>query len=269
MKMKSIRAIVLACVAASVSFAQGGRIWHAAPGGLASQDGSSIDHPTTFSNALAKASAGDQVLLAEGEYPIATTVLLDKGVTVTGAGIDKTVFVRQAKTNARFFLLNHPAAVLEKATLRGASNGNSDAYGNAVLIDKEGGTMRDCRVSDCVSSGSFIRGTIAILGAQGLVDRCLVHDNQNSSNGTCGGVYLEAGRLENSLIYGNSCRWHGGGVYCKGGYVRNCTIVDNLSNQKQGGGLFWDGGGAAGICLQNLIVTGNRAPLDNGPGTPD
>ena len=269
MKRKSIFAILFAAAALPAVLAQGG-VWYASPGG--SGDGSSEGSPTSFDVALTQATSGDQIILAAGQYPLSQTVDISTGITITGAGAGKTFFLPVKGEQIRLFRLNHSGAVLEKVTVKGgiikASSGQKQ--GSGVLIDEQGGTLRDCRVTECQgldwgNSG----GAVAMKSANALVTRCTIDHNEHVSNGQGSGVYMKAGRLENSLIYKNKSLWAGGGVYYAGGTIRNCTIVGNETVEKTGGGIYWKCTDSDGVCLSNLIVTDNRAPADTSEGAPD
>ena len=189
---------------------------------------------------------------------------------MTGAGMDRT-FIMPLNMRNRLFYLDHPDCIVEGLTVKGAQadTKGGNPYGTGVWIGTRGGTLRRCRVTECTGKSASIQGAVAISSEHGLVDRCIISDNINDYNGMAGGVYLSAGCLENSLIYGNRCLWEGGGVFLRGGAVRNCTIVDNTASTRNGGGLYWSGSGSEGICLQNLIVTGNHAPADASSGSPE
>ena len=266
---KTILAILFAAAALPAVLAQGG-VWYASPGG--SGDGSSEGSPTSFDVALTQATSGDQIILAAGQYPLSQTVDISTGITITGAGAGKTFFLPVKGEQIRLFRLNHSGAVLEKVTVKGgiikASSGQKQ--GSGVLIDEQGGTLRDCRVTECQGlDWGDSGGAVAMKSANALVARCTIDHNEHTSNGQGGGVYMKAGRLENCLIYKNKSLWVGGGVYYAGGTIRNCTIVGNESVKQQGGGIYWQGTTSEGVCLSNLIVTGNKAPADTSEGAPD
>ena len=223
----------------------------------------------TLAFAVGKAQPGDRVILSEGTHLLTDTITVDKELTITGAGMDKTVIDRASnEMKTRFFILNHPKAVLENVTLRNAQHiGKYDERGNAVLIDKNGGTLRDSRVTACRSGNYYRRGTIAVCGVEGLVSHCVINNNTNfgSSTGHGGGIYLEKGLVENCLIYGNHALY-GGGVQVEGqGMVRDCTISGNHAGGT-GGGVYWNANPKVSAAFQNNLVAGNTAPMSPGPG---
>ena len=282
MRGTSISRFPAACLAVLCllvpSLVQAKSVWYASVDGKETVDGTAVDRATTFDKALEKAGDGDQIVLAAGEYVVRSTYDITKGITITGAGIDRTVFIpatdfpKDYNNYNRFFKLTHADSVLERVTVK-KSRHDRDAegkYGMGVWVVD--GTLRDCRVTEChhgPNLGYNQKGAVAVTGPNGLVTHCVIDHNANDYNSDGGGVYVEKGRLENSLIYGNNATYKGGGVYCNGGFVRNCTIVDNKADSQQGGGIYWAGAGADGICLQNLIVAGNEAPNDTGEGAPE
>ena len=282
MKDTFIRNLIAACAAVSVMLVPGlvvaGDVWYASPDGKDTATGTTAEAPMTFDMALTKAVDGDQIVLAAGEYVVRSTYDITNGITITGAGIDRTVFIpttefpNDSEKYTRFFKLTHADSVLEKVTVK-KSRHDRDAEGNygmgVWVVD---GTLRDCRVTEChhgPNKGYWQKGTVAITGPSGLVTHCVIDHNQHLFNSDGGGVYIENGRLENSLIWANVGCYYAGGVYYNGGIVRNCTIVDNVAQNRQGGGIFWKGNGSDGICLQNLIVAGNKAANDSGDGAPE
>ena len=274
MMMRKTCAMLFAWVAFSAAFAQGAE-WYASPAGSDTATGTTAEAPLTFDAALEKAVDGDQIILAAGEYPVGMTYDITNGITITGAGIDQTIFVPatdlpENHQYTRCFTLTHADSILEKVTVKKARHDPEFQKGMAVLVVD--GTLRNCRVTESyhkLNLGFFTFGTVAIMGPSGLVTHCIIDHNVNDHNGAGGGVYMEKGILENSLIYANQSAANGSGVCYAGGLVRNCTIVGNTSIGSNGSGLYWFQNGTAEICLQNLIVDGNSAPGDTGPGSPE
>ena len=223
---------------------------------------------------VAETIEGSTVLIAAGEYKLPDEIFLDYPVSLIGAGIDKTVLTVASPNQAtRLLWLNHPDAVVQDMTLKkGCHGGIYDDPGNGVLIGKHGGVLRHCRVTECVSrSGVYYHvGTVAILCDQGLVSRCVIDHNDIGWGGKGGGLYIEKGIAEDSLILDNWSENHGGGVFLKsGGTLRNCTVVGN-STKSNGGGLYVNYASLnAPVTLLNNIFADNKAPNDVGPGAPE
>ena len=224
----------------------------------------------TLSCALRKALPGEQISLAEGTYPLKETMVLDKKITVTGAGVDKTVFTRANEyMRSRFFRLDHPDAVLENVTVLGArQDGGDNQFGNGVFIDAGGGTMRFCRVTECESLRSYHRGAVAVASDRGVVSHCRIDHNRTLMDGNGGGLYTMDGLVDNCLVDANEAG-RGGGIYYRGGLIRNCTFAGN-SALREGGGLHWYSDQAeGGVAFQNVIFARNSAPDDAGKGAPE
>ena len=249
----------------------GKNCWYVAPNGddennsgLAADDGF-----RTINHAVQVAREGDQVFLVEGTHLLSETVTVDKELTITGAGMDKAIVDRvSTEMKTRFFIMNHPKAVLENVTIRNAAHvGKYDEYGSAILIEEQGGILRNSRVTACQAGNLYRRGTIAIRGVEGLVSHCIINNNTNFGGqaGYGGGLFVEAGLAENCLIYGNYAAL-GGGVRVTGeGMVRNCTIVGNTAYDK-GGGVYWEANPQGANAFQNNLVAWNDAVASPGPG---
>ena len=251
--------------------------WFVDPNGNDANRGgpTAADAFKTLDHALQVAAEDDHIFMTEGTHLFTETVTVDKGVVITGAGMDKTIIDRASDdVKVRFFILNHPKAMLENVTLRNALHCEKRyVKGDAILIDENGGTFRRSRVTACRSGDYYHHGIVAICGSNGLVSQCMIDHNENSggSGGSGGGVYLEKGILENCLIYGNTA-CHGGGVYVAGlwgasceGRMRSCTVVDNHASGN-GGGVYWKGYPKEAAAFQNVLVAGNTTPNNAGAG---
>ena len=77
-----------------------------------------------------------------------------------------------------------------------------------VEIGSDGGTLADCRVTDCTAGNvGCMDGAVKILGADAVVVRCLIDGNSVERgagwNNSCGGIYALAGRIESCVITNN------------------------------------------------------------------
>jgi hypothetical protein len=116
-----------------------------------------------------------------------------------------------------------------------------------------GGVIEDSTIVDNVEP--YDNGPVRVDG--GTMRRCSVLNNRSNSGTTGGGgIYLTAGRIENSLIAGNYTPQNGkpGGVYQSGGTMVNCTIAanSNLVTATVGAGVHRASG-----TLTNCVVYGN------------
>jgi len=77
----------------------------------------------------------------------------------------------------------------------------------------------------------------------GTIRNCLVYGNQCPTNGSVGGIYIEGGILESSVLTGNKGGTGAGGLNAAGGGITNCVV---WANQKYG--TTNDVGGTLGLC---------------------
>ena len=259
---------------------------HVAPDKMyfaASETTSSVypwDTPETASHDLLElveeAVDGTTIVLPEGEFAIEKTIVLDRGITLQGAGVNQTILKPASGMKQRLVRINHPDSVVSDLTIKGARHVvdayDLDKYGAGVWISAHGGTLCDCRVTDCQNAVGehSAYGVVAITGEDGLVTRCRIDHNGTSTaaDGFYGAVFVQGGRLENSLICKNTA-YSGGGIrYEKKGSVRNCTIADNIANKN--GGILWIGdGNVVNGMLENLIVNGNNVKTVEKDGNSD
>jgi hypothetical protein len=148
-----------------------------------------------------------------------------------------------------------------------------------ISVNGSGATVLDGqKLQRCVSvegaaavlSGFTIQNGRAVVGGgvycnAGTVQNCLVVSNQASgddvNDAKGGGVYLAYGVLSNCVVLSNSAvstntfqaAW-GGGVYCYGGLVQSCLLSNNVctADNVYGGGAALTGGQ-----LRNSLVTAN------------
>lgn len=227
---------------------------------------------TNLNEALLAASEGMLVSLDEGTHKVYETVSIPKGVTVRGAGRDKTT-IRAEQAFYPVVRINGAGTVLQDATIsngRMSESWKSEPVG--VLIGDEGGTMADCRVTDCSNNGNWrVHGAVKMTGKNALVARCLIDgntmmDGNPIGQNTSGGIHATKGRIENCVITNNIGMAYNGanasGLYLEGSVVvLNCTVLDNLM------GSGFDGGGVQAkdddVVVRNCIIDGNL----NGDGT--
>ena len=214
-------------------FATFGNVLYVATDGSDENDGSSPESAfATVQAALAVAAEGATVRVLEGEYALTQEVLITNEVTVSGAGMGRTILVRDASVaSMRIAQINHASAILEKVTLKNGKLTSGYAAGAWIRA----GTMQDCEVIGCGlahwgsgwNSGSCVR----LDAATAKLLRCHLHGNSSSSLWGTGMVLrLEGGGVaESCLIYDNrntngSAQYT---VYVGNGTLRNCTITGN------------------------------------------
>ena len=225
---------------------------------------------TNLNEALEAACEGVLVSLDEGTHKVYETVSIPKGVLVRGAGRDRTT-IHAEQPFYPVVRINDAAAILQDVTVahgRMSESWKSEPVG--VLIGDDGGTMADCRVTDCSNNGNWrVHGAVKMTGRDALVTRCMIDgntmmDGNPIGQNTSGGIHATAGRIENCVITNNvgmaydAEGVHASGLYLKGSVVvLNCTVLGN----RMGSG--YDGGGvqAADVdaVVRNCIIDGNRS----------
>ena len=147
--------------------------------------------------AVALAMDVDEIVMDEDTFPLSSTVTLDRKVTLTGAGKDKT-FLDFGK-NCRGFVINHDEAVLRKVCVMNCYNEVEANPGIGAYLVK--GRIEACRFTGARGKG----GT----GAYG------------------GGVYQ--GTHTNAVIRGNSASYGGGAADATLMELCGVNGLDNLT----------------------------------------
>ena len=225
------------CAASSTAFAD---TWYVATTGSGGNPGTEAAPFASIADALSAAQDGDEILVAPGTYAASATINVNKGVTVSGASRFNTV-VEASGTGFRLFSVNHADAVVRGLTIRGAT---CSSGGAGVLIGASGGTVEDCRITGntCTSKGNA-GGGVHFQSAGATLRRCRI--DSNATQGYGGGVFLgSGGRVETSLVTGNSADY-GGGIYVNQGgtscLVANCTVAGNSASHDARDAYFYQG----------------------------
>jgi hypothetical protein len=129
-------------------------------------------------------------------------------------------------------------------------------------LTASGGVIEDCTI---ITNTGVVAGGLQLDGSA-VARRCRITKNSSTWGYGPGGVcFNSGGRLENSLVFGNTTvGYNGGGVYMKGGSMVNCTVAGNVTS-KDGGGVSLTGG-----TITNCIIYRNTASPSNnyaGPAT--
>ena len=172
---------------------------------------------------------GQTASIDEGEFTVTATINLKSKVTVTGAGIDRTIlrFVQ----GERYFYLNNVSAVVSGLTIRGIRRTED----SCVTVT---GTLRDARVTQCKVTGAKYNGSSLRAADGGKIDSCIIDRCTNTTTlGQVPWVYprgvvnLLGGRLRNSLVTLNvsdsEAIVSAGSNDGTSGLLENCTVVSN------------------------------------------
>jgi uncharacterized repeat protein (TIGR01451 family)/CSLREA domain-containing protein len=212
----------------------------------------------TLRDAIASASAGDEILVPKGTYALATNQLqISKNVTIVGAGAN-LVTIKAPRADRVFEIDAGVALTMVGVTVTG---GAIDGNGGGFLVF---GTLNlyDSHVTN--NLGLSLGGGIYSVGTVLVVNTTI--SGNNSSGG--GGIFNDtAGKLtvEDSTIARNSTKGQGGGI---GDASTNVTTITNTTiaantasgSGNQGGGIY-DANGRAGLFATNVTIDANSAPI--------
>jgi hypothetical protein len=211
--------------------------------------------------ALGAVADGGTLELAEGRYRV--NLVLNRNVTVQGAGADRTIL--DGGGEGRVLTVEEGARV----TLRGVTvtGGKLDKE-----LERDGGgiwnvgilTLEDSEVTGnvAVDDGGGIRndGVLTLL-------RTKVHDNRATRWGSVGGgIYSPVIfgtpelRVEASTISGNVAGDNGGGIWCEGETAVIDSTVSGNSAAHTGGGIRNNGN----LTITNSNIASNRAGTTGG-----
>ena len=230
---------------------------------------------TNIQLAINEATDGDEVLVTNGTYVLASQISITNGITVRSvSGTTNTIV--DGNTSTRCFYLNDTNAVVGGFTI--TRGGVFDGAG--VYID-QGGLVQNCNI--VTNQGGWLGGGVYVSG-RGRVLNCRITGNISAGGG---GIVLDAslspedaiaenctisgnagingggvaflrmgGTLRNSLVVGSVSAGTGAGIAFAGtnGILDSCTVSSNSGGD--GAGItFYSGGGV----IRNTIVWGNTA----------
>ena len=176
----------------------------------------------TIDEALATAAdEGCTITVADGTYALESEIVVTKAVLLESAhGAAATKLTAGGVAGVRPLTINNAKAVVRGFTI---TEGRG-TKGGGVLFGAKGGTLDQCVVADCVSSGHG-GGVYLVPGAE--LKRTVVRGCQTTgSTSYGGGAYFDkGGYAENCLFYGSSSSY-GCNIYTDGGNggMANCTV---------------------------------------------
>lgn len=226
--------------------------------------------------ALSKSNGGtnndDTIVLQPGTYQLAnaplTTSTTNQGVTIVGAGADKTVI--RAALNQRTFEVQGESAFTLRGLALAGGNAGTDANGGNVLV-----TSAEVRLDHVrLTGGRAVQGGgIAAQNGQVLADHTLIDNNVATQDG--GGIASYNGSelsLLTSTLTGNSAL-RGGGISVSDQQtiattIALSTLALNTSNAAPGGGLFVTNAAGAPTIVGSIVADNRGQLVRAGPLVP-
>ena len=232
----------------------------------------------TLEDAVAAAYAGSEIVVCAGRYPTAKEIFIDKSISIRGAtGNPEDVVFCCANPNSRhrIFSVNSSGLTIASVTVEGGAVNGNDSRGAGVYFGLSGGTVTNCIVRNCTTSGWNSRGgAIAVddLTSPSLVTHCVISNNAcypgNVAYDYSGGlaVCLKGGTIRNSLIAYNyqpatdSCSDSCGVVVMSEATARleNCTVAANT-------GRYCSGVKCKNGAVVNCVIAGNTSTISTDP----
>lgn len=251
----------------------------------------------SIADAIAAAAEGAQVVIADGTYVLAETLVIDKTITVGSESGDAAKVTLTADGGAfRVVELAAAGTLLHGVTVTGATEGGvlisavatisncvvtanacSGSYG-AGVYSKNAGVITDCRITDNESTYSG-QGFAVYLGEYSgcAIRNSVITGNRVTANESIGGAVssIESATIRNTLIARNVSSKTPAGVSCQRGVtLTNCTILDNVcsvhSKYSCGINTYFPNDNHS-LTLVNCIVSGNTnagEASDIGLGSP-
>ena len=196
--------------------------------------------------ALAVAIDGTTVHVGAGIYDIVRALEVTDAVAIVGeGGREKTVLRHAADAAADSVLfVNNAGACVSGLTICGGryAGGTRGSTGAGVCLFRDGGSLRDCIVTNNHRAAGSIHGSgVAVCGNRSVISHCVIADNGVQAGfshyGHGGGLFVgEDGyvRIDNCLFLRNDATY-GGGIYFDvraGATFTNCTFSANVVTQK-------------------------------------
>ncbi len=195
----------------------------------------------SLSNALARATNGDTILVSNGLYVVNAEIVVNKTVSLIGlGGAENTILAGgfPASTN-RILNISAAGAIVDGFTI---SNGYLNTSAAGAGLSMSAGLVRNCRI---------------------VRNRCN-YASTNVGQGSGGGVHMSGGVISNCVIEGNATTNRAGGVYMTGGTIVESQIENNVAlytGRGQGGGIYLNGAAAR---VERCRIGGNQATLNGG-----
>ena len=227
-----------------------GLVWTTAAQARTLQVEAGADAQERLQTALIDARAGDVVRLGPGRFDLADSLSLDQpGVTVTGAGPDRTVLAFDHQTaGADGFLITGDHAVVEGLAVENAKGNGIKAKGVDGIV------FRNLRVEwtggPKETNGAY--GVYPVSSKHVLIDRVRV------SGASDAGIYV--GQSQEIVVRDSEASFNVAGIEIENCY--HADVHDNLSTHNAGGILVFDLPGLPQMGGHGIRVFHNRV-VDN------
>lgn len=247
----------------------------------------------------AQAYAGGKVLLGEGTFFPAASVMIRKPIHLTSSQGAASSRVDGGHTYSCFDLGGSACMLSELTITNGYARygggviclNTTPVVNNCILIGNESqyggggiqyGTLQNSRVIGNINGGTRYTDALdcdisnnnggGVFG--GVVEECTITNNNNAVGAYGGGIH--SAFAVDCLISGNTARY-GGGAYQA--TLSHCTIRNNVGTEA-GGGIYggsatdclimsnsatlYSGGGVYYASVTNCTISGNSAGVDGG-----
>lgn len=218
--------------------------------------------------AVAAANEGDVIELAAGTYTPTSAIDIKEGITIRGAGRDKT-FISGTALSLSVFKIADAQARLESLTVCNCNLSSAVGYdiGKAGVINMTGGTLSDLVVSNNWTAVGNVYGVGVTMTGAGTITNCLFQNNRMTNGGGGGygaGVYMTAGEVVGCQFVDNTMNHYGsrgGGIYAKGGSITDCYFKGNGAKSGQYSDVHGTGG--CGFCLDGNVIADRCMVVSN------
>lgn len=223
-------------------------------------DGSRAKPYQTIVKGVDSCDAGGTLTLLKGRHDLGYGATeIKKGIVVRGETDNPWDTVVNLNNGAGpAFALNHADMLVCNLAVTNA--GGSYAQGSAFKIVGSGGTVSNCVIWKCHSSGWNVGSATFGNSSKALYTHCVLSNcvmSSTNGKGTGGMILGNGSKATKCLIADCSADsvdddWGAGGVRCDNGYLTDCTIVG--CSGKRTGGLTLKAGSAV-----NCIIVGNTS----------
>ena len=222
---------------------------YVSPTGNDSNDGDSpLNAKLTVQNAVDNCYPGRTVYVLSGTYLLSSTIVVNKGITISGESPFSTII--DGNNSTVCMLVNHPDAVVEKLTIQ---HGKCITWGPAGVGIS--GTVRYCVIQNNVlifgGAESGYGGAGVTIGYGGRLLDCLVINNTSYTFGG-GASMVEGGRIENCTFYNNITAYGAGGIITLTWYDAIITICNTIAYGNTGEDI--ESGVGSYIGINNYVL---------------